>query len=80
MIANVFLDTNLLVYAAIGTGKDERKRQRSLELIRSEDFGTSERFGISYWDTAILSAAEALDVGLSTQKILTADSSMRRYV
>jgi hypothetical protein len=40
MTAKVFLDTNILVYAAIGTGKDERKRQRALALIESEEFGT----------------------------------------
>ncbi|MBZ5609123.1 MAG: PIN domain-containing protein [Acidobacteriia bacterium] len=111
MTASVFLDTNVLVYAAVGTGKDAPKRKRALELIESEDFGTSaqvlqeffvtvvkkaarplsaavalewieqlasfpcqtidhqlvriaieqsERFGISYWDAAILAAAEAL--------------------
>jgi predicted nucleic acid-binding protein len=111
MTADVFLDSNVLVYAAVGTGKDERKRKRALELIESEDFATSaqvlqeffvtvvrkaarplsaeqalewieqltefpcqsidhqlvriaieksERFGISYWDAAILAAAEAL--------------------
>ena len=111
MAVEVFLDTNVLVYAAIGTGKDEHKRRRALELIESEDFGISaqvlqeffvtvvrkaaqplsvleafdwieeliqfpcqsidhrlvrnaiekgERFSISYWDAAILAAAEAL--------------------
>jgi len=111
MTASVFFDTNVLVYAAVGTGKDELKRKRALDLIRSEDFGTSaqvlqeffvtvvkkaarplsaaaalewieqwaafpcqsidhqlvriaieqsERFAISYWDAAILAAAEAL--------------------
>jgi predicted nucleic acid-binding protein len=111
MTARVFFDTNILVYAAVGTGKDDPKRKRALELIGSEDFGTSaqvlqeffvtvvkkaarplsavqalewieqwaafpcqpidhqlvriaversERFGISYWDAAILAAAEAL--------------------
>lgn len=111
MNARVFLDTNVLVYAAIGAGKDERKRKRALELVESEDFGTSAqvlqeffvtvvrkaarplsasqalewieqwaafpcqaidrqlvqiaiersvRYGISYWDGAILAAAEAL--------------------
>jgi predicted nucleic acid-binding protein len=111
MTVSVFLDTNVLVYAALGSGKDERKRKRALELIESEDFGTSaqvlqeffvtvvrkasrplpaelalewieqltafpcqtidhrlvriaieqsERFKISYWDAAILAAAEAL--------------------
>src|SRR5205814_7513774 len=111
MNASVFFDTNVLVYAAIGTGKDERKQKRALELIESENFGTSaqvlqeffvtvvkkasrpfsaaqaldwidqwtafpcqivdhqlvriaieqsERYAISYWDAAILVAAEAL--------------------
>ena len=111
MTASVFLDTNVLVYAAVGTGKDERKRTRALELIESLEFGTSaqvlqeffvtvvkkatrplspaqaldwieqltafpcqpvdhqlvriaversERYSISYWDAAILAAAEAL--------------------
>jgi predicted nucleic acid-binding protein len=111
MNAKVFFDTNVLVYAAVGTGKDEPKRKRALDLIQSEDFGTSaqvlqeffvtvvrkalrplsaaqalewieqwaafpcqpidrelvqiavglsERFTISYWDAAILAAAEAL--------------------
>jgi predicted nucleic acid-binding protein len=111
MSARVFFDTDVLVYAALGTGKDERKRKRALELIESEDFGTSaqvlqeffvtvakkasrplsaaqalewieqwmafpcqavdhqlvriaieqsERYTISYWDAAILVAAEAL--------------------
>jgi predicted nucleic acid-binding protein len=111
MHAKVFFDTDVLVYAAVGTGKDESKRKRALDLIQSEDFGTSaqvlqeffvtvvrkalrplsaaqalewieqwaafpcqpidrelvqiavglsERFTISYWDAAILAAAEAL--------------------
>ena len=111
MTARVFFDTNVLVYAAVGAGKEEAKRKRALALIESEDFGTSaqvlqeffvtvvlkasrplsaaqalewieqwvafpcqrvdhqlvriaieqsERFAISYWDAAILAAAEAL--------------------
>ena len=111
MTAKVFLDTNILVYAAVGTGKDEHKRKRAVELIETEDFGTSaqvlqeffvtvvkkashpltpakalewleqlaafpcqpidhqlvriaversERFRISYWDAAIIAAAESL--------------------
>jgi predicted nucleic acid-binding protein len=111
MNAEIFLDTNVLVYAAMGTGRDERKRERAVELIESEDFATStqvlqefyvtvvkkssrrltseqalawieqfaafpcqvidhqlvriaieksERFKISYWDAAIIAAAEAL--------------------
>jgi len=111
MTVRAFFDTNVLVYAAVGTGKDEPKRKRAVELIESTDFGTSaqvlqeffvtvvrkasrplsaaqalewieqwaafprqtidhrlvriaieqsERFAISYWDAAILAAAEAL--------------------
>ncbi len=111
MTVSVFFDTNVLVYAAIGTGKDAHKQKRALELIESEDFGTSaqvlqeffvtvvkkasrplsavqamewidqwiafpcqsidhqlvriaielsERYAISYWDAAILAAADAL--------------------
>ncbi len=113
MNADVFFDTNVLVYAAVGTGRDDRKRKRALELIESSEFGTSaqvlqefyvtvvkkaarplspaqalewieqwtafpcqaidhqlvrtaiersERYAISYWDAAILVAAEALGV------------------
>lgn len=111
MSGRVFFDTNVLVYAAAETGKDEHKRQRARALIKSEDFCTSAqvlqeffvivvkkalppltpekalewieqltalpccpidhqlvhiaieqsaRYRISYWDAAILSAAQAL--------------------
>ncbi len=111
MTVSAFFDTNVLVYAAVGAGKDEPKRKRAMELVESIDFGTSaqvlqeffvtvvkkvarpisatqalewieqftafpcqaidhqlvriaieqsERFAISYWDAAILAAAEAL--------------------
>ena len=114
MTARVFLDTNVLVYAATGTGQQEPKRKRAMALIQSEDFGTSaqvlqeffvtvvkkvsaplsveqaldwieqftafpcqsidhklvriavihsKRYAISYWDAAILAAAEALGIG-----------------
>jgi predicted nucleic acid-binding protein len=67
MNAKVFFDTNVLVYAAVGTGKDERKRQRALELIDSEDFGTSAQVLQEFYVTVVrkasrpLSAAQALD-------------------
>jgi predicted nucleic acid-binding protein len=111
MTVRAFFDTSVLVYAAVGTGKDEPKRKRAMELVESIDFGTSaqvlqeffvtvvrkvsrpistaqalewieqwaafpcqnidhqlvriaieqsERFAVSYWDAAILAAAEAL--------------------
>lgn len=41
MTAKVFLDTNLLVYAAAGTGKEQAKQRAAMALIDSEDFATS---------------------------------------
>jgi predicted nucleic acid-binding protein len=67
MSANVFLDTNVLVYAAVGNGKDQRKRKRALELIESEDFATSAQVLQEFFVTVVrktsrpLSAAQALD-------------------
>lgn len=111
MRVEAFLDTNVLVYAAAGTGEEEPKRRRALQLLEEEDFGlsaqvlqeffvtvvhkvevplspaeavewieqlelfpclsvdaslvkiaieVSERHGISYWDGAILAAAQSL--------------------
>jgi predicted nucleic acid-binding protein len=65
--ARVFFDTNVLVYAALGTGKDKPKRKRALELIESEDFGTSAQVLQEFFVTAVkkaarpLSAVEALE-------------------
>jgi predicted nucleic acid-binding protein len=67
MTASVFFDTNVLVYAALGTGKDEHKRRRALELIESEDFGTSAQVLQEFFVTVVkkasrpLSAAQALE-------------------
>jgi len=67
MTARVFFDTNILVYAAVGTGRDEPKRKRALELIESEDFGTSAQVLQEFFVTVVrkasrpLSAAQALD-------------------
>lgn len=67
MNASVFLDTNVLVYAAIGSGKDEPKRRRALEIVESEDFGTSAQVLQEFFVTVVrkasrrLSALEALE-------------------
>lgn len=67
MTASVFFDTNVLVYAAVGTGRDERKRKRALELIESAEFGTSAQVLQEFYVTVVkkaarpLSPAEALD-------------------
>lgn len=115
MIVDCFLDTNILIYAALGRAAEEAKRKTASELIASTQFGlsaqvlqefytvvtrkserplapaqalewiellevfpcapidaslvkrgaeNSARYRISYWDGAILAAAEAL--GAST--------------
>ena len=125
MTVRAFFDTNVLVYAAVGAGKDEPKRKRAMELVDSTDFGTSaqvlqeffvtvvrnasrplsaaqalewieqwaafpcqtidhqlvriaievsERFSISYWDAAILAAADAL----GTDTVYSEDLSHRQ--
>lgn len=112
MTVPYFLDTNVLIYAAMGKERDEAKRRRARDLIASADFGTStqviqefyvnikrltgpafraervvrwierlrkldvvetdvdlvlsaivnsERYTISYWDGAILAAAQRLE-------------------
>ena len=67
MNAKVFFDTNILVYAANGSGKDERKRQRALDLLESEDFGISAQVLQEFFVTVVrkgskpLSAAKALE-------------------
>jgi predicted nucleic acid-binding protein len=67
MTAKVFFDTNVLVYAAVGTGKDESRRKRALALIEAEDFGTSAQVLQEFFVTVVkkvfrpLSAAQALE-------------------
>ena len=60
MAADVFLDTNILVYAAIGTGNDEGKRQRALSLIESEEFATSAQVLQEFFVTVTKKAARPL--------------------
>jgi predicted nucleic acid-binding protein len=60
MTAKVFFDTNVLVYAAVGTGKDEPKRKRALALIESEDFGTSAQVLQEFFVTVVRKAARPL--------------------
>jgi predicted nucleic acid-binding protein len=62
MTAKIFLDTNILVYAAIGAGKDGRKRQRALGLIESEDFGTSAQVLQEFFVTVAKKASRPLSV------------------
>ena len=41
MSVDCFLDTNVLVYAAAGRDGEEDKRNRALQLIAGQNFGTS---------------------------------------
>src|SRR6516225_9785488 len=63
MTAKVFLDTNVLVYAAIGTGRDDRKRRIALSLIESESFGTSAQVLQEFFVTVVRKAARPLTAG-----------------
>ena len=60
MTAGVFFDTNVLVYAAVGTGRDERKRKRALELIESAEFGISAQVLQEFYVTVVKKAARPL--------------------
>ena len=60
MTARVFFDTNILVYAAAGAGKDEPKRKRAMELIESEEFGTSAQVMQEFFVTVVKKAARPL--------------------
>jgi predicted nucleic acid-binding protein len=60
MNAKVFFDTNVLVYAALGAGKEEQKRKRAMELIQAEDFGTSAQVLQEFYVTVVRKAAAPL--------------------
>jgi predicted nucleic acid-binding protein len=62
MNVEVFFDTNVLVYAAAGKGKEEHKRRRALDLIESESFGTSAQVLQEFFVTVVKKAAYALPV------------------
>jgi hypothetical protein len=53
MAASVFFDTNVLVYAAIGTGKDQPKKKSALRLIETEEFGTSAQVLQEFLETVV---------------------------
>lgn len=57
MNAEVFFDTNVLVYAATGTAKERAKRERALELIELEHFGTSAQVLQEFYVTVVRKAA-----------------------
>ena len=62
MNAEVFFDTNVLVYAAIGAGKYEVKRERALRLIETENFGISVQVLQEFFVTVVKKTATPLTV------------------
>lgn len=56
----VFLDTNILVYAAAGRGRDEPKRLRALRLIDTEEFATSTQVLQEFYVTVVRKAKRPL--------------------
>lgn len=57
-----FLDTNILIYAAQGPGKDESKRQRSLQLIDEASFVISAQVLQEFYVTVVYKAKTAIGV------------------
>ncbi len=60
MIADSFLDTNILVYAASSATPDHPKRTRALELVNSENFGTSGQVLQEFYVTVVRKASTPL--------------------
>jgi len=67
MTVSAFLDTNVLVYAAIGSGRDEHKRRRALELVESVDFGTSAQVLQEFYVTVVRKARVPLPPGAALE-------------
>ena len=60
MTVRAFFDTNVLVYAAVGAGKDAPKRERAMELVESMDFGTSAQVLQEFFVTVVRRASRPI--------------------
>jgi predicted nucleic acid-binding protein len=69
MTVEAFLDTNVLVYAATGSGKDQPKRDKAQKLISSLDFGTSAQVLQEFYVTTVKKAARPLSAADALQWI-----------
>jgi predicted nucleic acid-binding protein len=69
MIARAFFDTNILVYTAVGTGDEEDKRRRALELIDTQDFATSAQVLQECFVTVLKKAVRPLTVAQALEWI-----------
>ncbi len=63
MSVDAFLDTNVLVYAATGRGKERAKRARALELIDEIDFGLSAQVLQEFYVTVVRKVETPLSPG-----------------
>jgi predicted nucleic acid-binding protein len=69
MNVDVFLDTNVLVYAAAGGGEDDAKRRRALRLLEEERFGLSAQVLQEFYVTVTRKAATPLSSGKAMEWI-----------
>ena len=60
MSVDVFLDTNILVYAVTSDDREQAKRQRALEIIETEDFAISAQVLQEFYGTVTRKLAEPL--------------------
>jgi len=57
---SAFLDTNVLVYAAIGKGPEERKKRIAQDLLKTTDFGVSTQIMAEFYATIVRKAEPPL--------------------
>lgn len=60
MSVEIFLDTNILVYAVTSDDKEQAKRKRVLEIIETADFATSAQVLQEFYVTVTSKLAEPL--------------------
>jgi predicted nucleic acid-binding protein len=60
MRVDCFLDTNILLYAALGRRDDPKKHSRSLELLAEADFGLSAQVLQEFYVNAIRKSRQPL--------------------
>jgi predicted nucleic acid-binding protein len=61
MTVECFLDTNVLLYAAVGGKGEEAKRKRAMRIIEAGSFGTSAQVLGEFYVNAVRKAAVPLD-------------------
>ena len=67
MTADVFLDTNVLIYAVDGGDASKDKRLRSRQIIRETTFGVSAQVVLEFYVVATRKMKKPLSVGIAAQ-------------